>query len=70
MPASLDPAIFTTGRIAKICHVATRTVCKWIDSGKLPGYRLPGSSDRRVQRQTLIAFLRENRMPIGELGND
>ena len=35
--------VFTTGQVAKICKVAPRTVSKWFDSGRLKGYRIPGS---------------------------
>ncbi len=54
---------YTTGQIAKICQVAPRTVSKWFDAGRLGGYRIPGSMDRRVPRNELIRFLRENDMP-------
>ena len=42
--------VFTTGQVAKICKVAPRTVSKWFDSGRLRGYRIPGSQDRRIPR--------------------
>ena len=53
----------STGQIAKLVQVAPRTVSKWIDSGLLPGYRLPGSRDRRVPRASLVKFLADNNMP-------
>lgn len=59
--------VFTTGQVAKICQVAPRTVSKWFDSGRLRGYRIPGSQDRRIPRDHLIKFLKENRMPLGRL---
>lgn len=59
--------VFTTGQVAKICKVAPRTVSKWFDSGKLRGYRIPGSQDRRIPREHLIRFLKEYGMPLGEL---
>src|SRR5262245_2147268 len=59
--------VFTTGQVAKICQVAQRTVSKWFDSGKLRGYRIPGSQDRRIPREALIRFLKENGMPMGNL---
>ena len=59
--------VFTTGQVAKICQVAPRTVSKWFDSGKLRGYRIPGSQDRRIPREQLIRFLKENNMPLGGL---
>ena len=45
--------VFTTGQVAKICKVAPRTVSKWFDSGRLRGYRIPGSQDRRIPREHL-----------------
>jgi excisionase family DNA binding protein len=59
--------VFTTGQVAKICKVAPRTVSKWFDSGRLRGYRIPGSQDRRIPRESLIRFLKEHGMPLGEL---
>jgi len=59
--------VFTTGQVAKICKVAPRTVSKWFDSGRLRGYRIPGSQDRRIPRDQLIRFLKEHGMPLGEL---
>ena len=55
--------VFTTGQVSKIANVAPRTVSKWFDSGKLKGYRIPGSQDRRIPRANLIEFLDEHGMP-------
>lgn len=59
--------VFTTGQIARLCKVAQRTVAKWFDSGRLRGYRIPGSQDRRIPREHLIQFMKEHGMPLGEL---
>lgn len=56
--------VFTTGQVAKICGVATRTVSKWFDSGKLKGFRIPGSRDRRIPEKELRKFLIAYEMPI------
>lgn len=60
-------SVFTTGDIADICQVASRTVSKWFDSGKLEGFRIPGSMDRRVTRHSLLKFLREHKIPVDHL---
>jgi excisionase family DNA binding protein len=67
-----EPAmkVFTTGQVAKICKVAPRTVSKWFDSGRLRGYRIPGSQDRRIPREYLIKFLKEHGMPLGDLEDE
>jgi excisionase family DNA binding protein len=59
--------VFTTGQVAKICKVAPRTVSKWFDSGRLRGYRIPGSQDRRIPREHLLRFLKKHGMPLGDL---
>jgi excisionase family DNA binding protein len=59
--------VLTTGEVAKICHVAPRTVSKWFDTGKLRGYRIPGSRDRRIPRKQLEAFMRAHGIPLDEL---
>ncbi len=58
--------VLTTGDVAKICHVAHRTVSKWFDSGLLKGYRLPQSGDRRIQINELISFMKEHGMPTDQ----
>ncbi len=59
--------VLTTGEVAKICHVAPRTVSKWFDTGKLRGYRIPGSRDRRIPVSQLIQFMRVHGIPLGGL---
>ncbi len=55
--------VLTTGDVAKICHVAPRTVSKWFDNGQLKGYRIPGSKDRRIPVSELIRFMKMHNMP-------
>ena len=58
---------FTTGDVAKLLNIAPRTVSKWIDSGRLHGYRIPGSHGRRVPREALLRFMREHSFPTTAL---
>jgi len=59
-----EKKVLTTGEVARICHVAPRTVSKWFDTGKLRGYRIPGSRDRRIPVQQLEAFMRAHGIPL------
>ncbi|MFH1353661.1 MAG: helix-turn-helix domain-containing protein [bacterium] len=59
--------VFTTGQVAKICKVATRTVSNWVDSGRLKGFRIPGGGDRRIPQECLIKFMRAHGIPLGYL---
>lgn len=58
--------VFTVGQVAKICRVTPQAVGKWIDSGKLKGYRLPITQDHRIPREFLIKFLKEQGMLLGD----
>jgi excisionase family DNA binding protein len=59
---------YSTGQAAKICKVAARTVTKWMDSGKLKGFRLPGPGGfRRVPHAALVAFMQQHHFPLGVL---
>jgi excisionase family DNA binding protein len=59
--------VLTTGDVARICHVAPRTVSKWFDSGQLKGYRIPGSRDRRIPVSELVRFMKMHNMPTDAL---
>lgn len=61
---------FTTGQVARLCAVSHKTVCNWIDTGLLEGWRIPGSSDRRVSIQPLCKFMRKHGFPLGKLEFD
>ncbi|MFH1416814.1 MAG: response regulator [Planctomycetota bacterium] len=65
MPRPKD--VLTTGEVATICNVAPRTVSKWFDTGKLRGYRIPGSKDRRIPLAQLIRFMRAHGIPLNGL---
>jgi excisionase family DNA binding protein len=67
MRATGQKEVLTTGEVARICRVAPRTVSKWVDSGKLRGYRIPGSRDRRIPLPQLIAFMRAHDIPLDGL---
>lgn len=56
--------IYTTGQVSKALKVAPRTVSKWFDSGRLKGYRIPGSQDRRIPQDSLIRFMIANNVPL------
>jgi excisionase family DNA binding protein len=62
-----DKDVLTTGEVAKICNVASRTVSKWFDSGQLQGYRIPGSKDRRIPVSTLVQFMKKHNIPLDGL---
>jgi len=59
--------VFTTGEAAKICKVSQQTIIRCFDSGQLKGFRVPGSRFRRIPRDALYRFMRENSIPTDAL---
>ncbi len=55
--------VFTTGEAAEVCKVSQQTIIRCFDSGRLRGFRVPGSRFRRIPRDALIAFMKENGIP-------
>jgi excisionase family DNA binding protein len=59
--------VFTTGEAAKICKVSQQTIIRCFDSGQLRGFRVPGSRFRRIPRESLFRFMRDNGIPTDAL---
>ena len=59
--------VFTTGEAAKICKVSQQTIIRCFDSGQLKGFRVPGSRFRRIPRDLLFTFMKDNGIPTDAL---
>ena len=64
---STTKTVFTTGEAAKICKVSQQTIIRCFDNGSLKGFRVPGSRFRRIPREQLFAFMKENGIPTDAL---
>ncbi len=62
-----DKSVFTTGEVAQICKVSQQTVIRCFDSGRLKGFRVPGSRFRRIPRDALLNFMKTNQIPFDQL---
>jgi len=62
-----EKQVFTTGEVAEICKVSQQTIIRCFDSGKLQGFRVPGSKFRRIPRDALVRFMKENDIPLSLL---
>jgi len=60
-----EKAVFTTFEAAKLCHVSPLSIINWVNAGRLPAFRTPGGH-RRIRREDLVRFMRENGIPIPE----
>jgi len=66
-PGWADKKVFTTGEAAAVCGVSQQTIIRCFDSGRLQGFRVPGSKFRRIPRHELLRFMRDNDIPTDAL---
>ena len=59
--------LFTTGEAAEICRVSQQTIIRCFDTGRLEGFRVPGSKFRRIPRASLLKFMKDNNIPLDNL---
>ena len=59
--------VFTTGEAAKVCKVSQQTIIRCFDNGQLKGFRVPGSRFRRIPREMLYKFMKDNGIPTDAL---
>ena len=62
--------LFTTGEAAEICNISQQTIIRCFDSGRLDGFRIPGSRFRRIPRENLIKFMKDNGIPLDNLNSE
>lgn len=62
-----DKKMFTTGEAAQVCKVSQQTIIRCFDAGRLNGFRVPGSRFRRIPREELLRFMRDNEIPTALL---
>jgi excisionase family DNA binding protein len=60
-----EKSVFTTFEAAKLCHVSPLSIINWVNAGRLPAFRTPGGH-RRIRRDDLGRFMRDNGIPIPE----
>jgi len=59
--------LFTTGEAAEVCRISQQTIIRCFDAGRLDGFRIPGSRFRRIPRQSLVKFMKDNSIPLDSL---
>jgi len=59
--------LFTTGEAAEVCSLSQQTIIRCFDAGRLDGFKIPGSKFRRIPRESLIKFMKENSIPLGNI---
>ncbi len=67
MPDMTTKTVFTTGEAARICKVSQQTIIRCFDNGTLKGFRVPGSRFRRIPRDQLFQFMKDNGIPTDAL---
>lgn len=62
----LPQMVYTASETAAKLRVAERTVRRWLASGRLSSYRVPGTQDYRISRKHLVQFLTEHGLDAKE----
>jgi excisionase family DNA binding protein len=56
--------LYTTGEVAEICNLSQQTIIRCFDSGRLRGFRIPGSKFRKIPKESLLKFMKDNNIPM------
>jgi len=59
-----NKAVYTTGEAAEICNLSQQTIIRCFDSGRLKGFRVPGSKFRRIPYDSLVQFMKDSGIPL------
>lgn len=59
--------VYTTGEAARICQISQQTIIRCFDAGRVQGFLVPGSKFRRIPREALVKFMKENQIPLSNL---
>lgn len=62
----MKKSAFTTSDVARICHVTGETVKRWLEKGKIKGYRVGSAGHWRILPKDMAFFLRSNNIPFPE----
>jgi excisionase family DNA binding protein len=58
-----EKTVYTTFETARLCQVSPLSIINWVNAGRLAAFRTPGGH-RRIRRDDLVRFMRENGIPI------
>ena len=61
-----EQRIYTTGEAAALAKLSSRTIARLFDNGRLIGYRVPSSRQRRITADSLARLLEESMDKIPE----
>jgi excisionase family DNA binding protein len=49
--------VYNVAEAAKVCKLTQKTLIRYLESGRLKGYRIPGSQSYRIPHTYLMKFL-------------
>jgi excisionase family DNA binding protein len=59
-----DKMLYTTGEVAARTGLSQQTIIRCFDSGRIGGFRVPGSTSRRITHKALMAFMHSHGIPV------
>ena len=68
VPRQVDEnVVYTTGEAAKISNLSQQEIIRCFNQGHLKGFRVPGSTHRRIPHKNLVKFMKDNGIPMDAL---
>lgn len=56
--------VYSTGQVAKVCMLSIQTIIRACDEGLLIHFKVPGSKFRKIPRDCLVRFMKDNGIPF------
>ncbi|MBG83167.1 MAG: hypothetical protein CMJ40_01325 [Phycisphaerae bacterium] len=69
-PIEQAKKVYTTGEVAALTGLSQQTVIRCFDSGRIGGFRVPGSTSRRIPHHELETFMRDHQIPMQDDQSD
>ena len=69
-PIDQAKKVYTTGEVAALTGLSQQTVIRCFDSGRIGGFRVPGSTSRRIPHDKLETFMRDHQIPMQNQSSD
>lgn len=61
-----DNSVITTGVAARMVGLSIQTVIRMVDDGSVRGFRVPGSTHRRILLSSLREYCERHGIPLRE----
>lgn len=64
-----ESAMLTTGDVARATGLSIQKIGQLVDAGVLKGFKIPGSTHRRIHRDDFVKFCEQYNIPVDLMAN-